>query len=172
MLLQDIIKKAAPSMPQLLLDKYCPLLDTLMPRYEIITPLRQRHFLAQLLHESGGFRYVRELASGVAYEGRKDLGNTQQGDGLKFKGRGLIQITGRANYARVSRAIFGNDTLLDYPEILEQPHFAVESACWFWKVNNLNALADKNDIEAVTKRINGGLNGIADRKKYFEKLTS
>ena len=168
--LSEILRTAAPFAPQANIDMYAPYLESLMPRYGIDTAQRQRHFLAQLLHESGSLRYVRELASGAAYEGRKDLGNTQTGDGVRFKGRGLIQITGRANYARLSADLLGDDTFLTQPELLEQPRWAVESACWFWKRGNLNALADKDDIVAVTRRINGGTNGLDDRKKYYEKL--
>ena len=150
--------------------KFADHLEELMPKYGIDTPLRQRHFIAQLLHESGGFRYVRELASGAAYEGRTDLGNVVKGDGVKFKGRGLIQITGRYNYRKLSWALFGDDRLLETPEILEEPSYAVESACWFWKTNNLNAHADKDNIVAITRRINGGLNGLSERKKYYDNL--
>ena len=168
--ISDIISKAAPFATAENIAKYAPYLEELMPKYGIDTALRQRHFLAQVLHESGSLRYVRELASGEAYEGRKDLGNTRPGDGVRFKGRGLIQITGRANYERLSDDLFGDGTLLNEPAILEHPRWAVESACWFWKANNLNALADKDDIVAVTRRINGGTNGLDDRKKYYEKL--
>ena len=168
--LKEAIKKAAPYVTPENLSKYVPLLGELMPKYGIDKPLRQRHFLAQLLQESGQFRYVIEIASGQAYEGRKDLGNTQAGDGIKFKGRGLIQITGRSNYGKVSQALFGDERLLDTPELLEQPRFAVESACWFWKVNNLNNWADQDEITMITRRINGGLNGLAERQKYFAAL--
>ena len=164
------LRKAAPYATLDNINKYLPLLNELMPKYGINTSLRQRHFLAQLLHESGSLRYVKELASGQAYEGRKDLGNTVTGDGVKFKGRGLIQITGRANYTKVSQALFGNDRLLITPELLENPRWAVESACWFWKANSLNALADKDDIMTITKRINGGYNGLDERKKYYTAL--
>ena len=128
-------------------------------------PARETHFLAQICHESGCFRYVEELASGEAYEGRADLGNTEAGDGVRYKGRGLIQITGRANYKACGDAL-GHDFIAD-PEALEQPLFACRSAGWFWDSRHLNEYADKGDIRAITKRINGGLNGFSDRQSYL-----
>ena len=104
------------------IDKfYQPLVDT-MEKFQINTPKRQAAFIAQLAHESGSFKYVKELASGKAYEGRKDLGNTQPGDGVKFKGRGLIQLTGRANYQKASD--YFNEDFIDHPELIETPKYA------------------------------------------------
>lgn len=122
-------------------------------------------FLAQIGHESGELRYVRELASGSNYEGRKDLGNTQPGDGVRYKGRGLIQITGRRNYALCGLGL--DLPLLENPELLEVPENAAMSAGWFWHNNNLNALADLNLFDKITRRINGGNNGEADRKRIY-----
>lgn len=138
-----------------------------MEEFEINTPARQASFLAQIGHESGQLRYVRELASGTAYEGREDLGNTHLGDGARFKGRGLIQITGRANYAACGEAL-GLD-LVANPELLEEPVSACRSAGWFWKLHGLNELADAGDQVRITKRINGGTNGLADRLALFDK---
>lgn len=143
-----------------------PLNDTLV-KYEINTPLRICHFLAQICHESLSFIYRKELASGKAYEGRKDLGNTNAGDGVKFKGRGYIQITGRANYTQLSIDL-GID-FVGSPELLETIDNAMLSAGWFWDKRKLNLLADKDDVTSITKKINGGLNGFEDRKKYLEK---
>lgn len=123
-------------------------------------------FLAQIGHESGQLRYVRELASGEAYEGRKDLGNTQPGDGVRYKGRGLIQVTGRNNYALCGKAL--GLPLVEKPEMLELPEYAVESAGWYWNSRNLNSLCDLNRFDLLTKRINGGLNGYADRYKLYQ----
>jgi len=139
-----------------------------MKEFEIDqTGPREAMFIAQLCHESGGFRYVEELASGEAYEGRKDLGNTEEGDGVRFKGRGLIQITGRENYRACGDAL-GVDLLSD-PPLLERPDLACRSAAWFWHKRGLNELADKGDFRTITKRINGGLNGWADRLAFYEK---
>lgn len=142
-------------------------LNMAMDEFSINTPARQAAFLAQIGHESGQLRYVKELASGSAYEGRKDLGNTQQGDGVRFKGRGLIQITGRANYLKCGEAL-GLD-LLEKPELLEQPINACRSAGWFWKSRGLNELADSREFLRITKRINGGTNGLEDRQALYAK---
>jgi len=151
------------------LDKYLPHLNMLLIKYDITTLPRIRHFIAQVAHESGQFNYCKEIAGGMQYENRKDLGNTEPGDGIKFKGRGLIQITGRYNYAKVSQEIFGNLSLLSTPEILEQPNYAVETACWFWKTKHLNSLADNDEIKAITMKINGGLNGFNERLDFYNK---
>jgi putative chitinase len=141
---------------------FAPMLAA-MQSASIDTSLRQAHFLAQVGHESAELRYTEEIASGAAYEGRKDLGNTQAGDGVRFKGRGLMQLTGRANYAA-----FGNFTeqdLLTHPQLVaSDPRLAIDVATWFWTKHDLNALADADDIRAITHRVNGGENGLADRK--------
>ncbi len=141
-----------------------PINDTLS-RYGITTPLRIAHFLAQVGHESCGLDAVREYASGAAYEGRKDLGNVVAGDGVRFRGRGLIQITGRANYYALSKA-FGVDFVAN-PLLLESPQYAALSAGWYWNSRSLSALADGNFFVTITKRINGGVNGLADREQRF-----
>lgn len=142
-------------------------LNAAMGEFDIDNPERQAAFLAQIAHESGSLRYVRELASGEAYEGRADLGNTEAGDGARFRGRGLIQITGRANYRACGDAL-GLDLVVD-PELLERPDLACRSAAWFWKAKGLNELADKGDFKLITKRINGGLNGYQDRIAFYER---
>lgn len=144
---------------------FLPLIDACFREFDISTPLRQAAFLAQIAHESGQLTYLEELASGAAYEGRKDLGNTHPGDGIKFKGRGLIQLTGRANYEACSKAL-GED-FIDDPELLALPVNAVRSAGWFWKTHGLNELADIPDFLKLTKRVNGGVNGYAQRLAYY-----
>ncbi len=134
----------------------------------IDTPLRRAHFLAQVGHESGQLRYTEEIASGAAYEGRKDLGNTQPGDGVRFKGRGLIQLTGRANYAAFAQAC-GQDVVAAPELVAEKPELAVDAAVWFWGKRELNALADKDDVVGITKRVNGGTNGLADREALLAR---
>lgn len=141
-----------------------------MDEFGIDTPGRQAAFLAQVCHESGSLRYVRELASGAAYEDRADLGNTEPGDGIRFKGRGLIQITGRANYSTCGRVL--GLPLEDRPELLEQVEHACRSAGWFWLSRHCNELADAGDFKVITRRINGGLNGFADRLAAYERATS
>jgi putative chitinase len=179
-----------------------------MLRYNINTPLRRAHFLAQIDHESNGFRSTREnlnytveallrsfpkriapdearrhgrTATQPANQeaianaiyggdwGAKNLGNTEPGDGWKFIGRGLIQITGRANYAQCSREMLGSGQLLGAPQLLESAELAALSAGWFWKSRGLNEFADKDDLEEITRRINGGRNGLEHRKELLDK---
>lgn len=130
-------------------------------------PLRLAHFMAQIAHESGNFKYMEEIASGQAYEGRKDLGNTQPGDGKLFKGRGVLQLTGRANYRTYGRKIGIN--LERYPELAANPSIGLHIACVYWDDRKLNALADNDDVTAITKKVNGGLNGFKDRKAKLAK---
>lgn len=146
-------------------DLFLASLNAAMGEFEISTPGRQAAFLAQVGHESGQLLYVRELASGAAYEGRADLGNTQPGDGVRYKGRGLIQITGRANYIALMMAL--NIDCVEHPEVLETPINASCSAGWFWQTHGLNELADAGDFLLITKRINGGTNGLADRQALY-----
>lgn len=159
-------------------------LGAAMTEFEIDTPAREAHFLAQIAHESGELRYVTELASGDDYEGSTRLGNTEPGDGRRFKGRGLIQITGRKNYRLCGDAL-GFDLLGD-PELLTQPVHAARSAAWFWRVGaglnlsrvahehglqdgcDLNDLADVDDLVGITIAINGGRNGIDDRAAHLK----
>ena len=164
---RDELKKIAIYAKESNLDLYAPLLTKYMPIYDIGSKLRQSAFLATIIHESGSFTYTREIASGKAYEGRKDLGNIYPGDGERFRGRGLIQITGRANYIEVSEALGVDFTAK--PHLLEQPEFAVKASCWWWKSHGCNELADSGDIKKFTRRVNGGLNGLEDRKKWYKK---
>ncbi|MBP0943073.1 glycoside hydrolase family 19 protein [Pseudomonas alliivorans] len=154
---------------------FVPLLNTAMGKYQIITRLRIAAFLAQVGHESGHLRYVRELG-GSAYLAKYDtgklaerLGNTPEadGDGQRYRGRGLIQITGRANYAECGEAL-GLD-LIRHPELLERPEHAAMSAAWYWSRRGLNSLADQGDFLAITRRINGGTNGLADRQELYDR---
>ncbi|CAI8810800.1 putative chitinase [Pseudomonas donghuensis] len=156
---------------------FVPGLNAAMGKYAIITRLRMAAFIAQIGHESGQLRYVRELGGDI-YLAKYDtgrlaqrLGNTPEadGDGQKYRGRGLIQVTGRANYEACSEALFGDSRLLATPELLEQPVYAAMSAGWFWQRAGLNSLADKGDFLAITKKINGGTNGLADREELYER---
>jgi putative chitinase len=125
---------------------------------------------AQLTHESGSFRYMEEIASSAAYEGRKDLGNIMAGDGVRFKGRGPIQLTGRENYQKYGRAL-GID-FESHPELVEIPSIGLLVACKFWTNNGLNELADRDDVLTITRRINGGTNGLVERKANLAKIKS
>jgi putative chitinase len=163
----NILRDIMPNLPAAKRQLYLPHLNDAMREFEIATYLRAAAFLAQLAHESAELRYFQEIASGRAYEGRKDLGNTQPGDGVKFKGHGPIQITGRANHAACGKAL-GLD-LINNPTLITQPENAFRSAGWFWGTRNLNALADGRLFKAITKKINGGFNGLADRQKYYDR---
>ncbi len=149
------------------IEEIGPVLGETLAAYGIDTPLRVAHFLAQLCHESAGFRSLEEFSSGAAYEGRRDLGNIEPGDGQRYKGRSFIQITGRANYDTYSRMV-GLD-LLGNPSLAAEPRIALRIACAFWERHRLNDAADRDDILAITRRINGGLNGLEDRKAYLDR---
>ena len=181
LLTEEQLKKICPNISETNLKVYTPLLNAAFENYQINTKERIACFLAQIIHESGSFKYVKEIASGKAYEGRLNLGNTQAGDGVKFKGRGLIQTTGRSNYRAVSIFLFNDLRLLDNPEILEQPEYALESACYYWKTRELNLICDKPDnwviihkdksrdkFQLLTIKINGGLNGYSDRLHHYK----
>ena len=145
-------------------------LNAAMEEYGIVTPPREAMFLAQVAHESSEMNFLREIwgptAAQSRYEGNTRLGNTQPGDGKRFRGRGLIQVTGRANYLLVG-GYLGVD-LIAHPELLEQPVYAARSAGLYWQRHKLNNLADLGLIVPVTKAINGGLNGIDSRIKYWQ----
>lgn len=149
------------------LDAHIPYIISAMDEGDIETPQRVVAFLAQLAHESGEYRYMEELASGEAYEGRADLGNWLPGDGVRYKGRGPIQITGRNNYAACGAAL-GLD-LLAQPQLLTLPEHGTRSAVWFWNRNDLSKLADVDWFKTITRRINGGLNGLSDRRFYWDR---
>jgi len=139
-------------------------------KFGITNTLRLVHFLAQCAHESGNFKWVVEFASGAAYEGRKDLGNIQSGDGIRFKGRGYIQLTGRANYTQFSK--FCGEDCVANPDLVANK-YPMMSAAYFFNVNKLWTICDRGaddaTVVAVTKRVNGGTNGLEDRLKYFKK---
>ena len=166
--LQQILPNAGQSA-----GVFVPVLNTAMVRYQIVGSLRMAAFIAQIGHESGQLRYVREMGSDQ-YLSKYDtgslarrLGNTPEadGDGQKYRGRGLIQITGRANYAECGEAL-GLD-LVNHPELLEKPQHACMSAAWFWASRGLNTLADAGKFDTITRRINGGQNGAADRRALY-----
>lgn len=163
------LQNIAPNSP-LNLGTIAATLDSLGGNYAVDTPARIDAFLAQAAEETDGFNTLTEYASGRAYEGRVDLGNTQAGDGQKFKGRGIFQITGRSNYQAMSQFIFGDDRLLDTPELLAQEDYATISALFYWMNKSLAAYADAGDFEGLTKAINGGLNGWKTRLGYLDKI--
>lgn len=171
------IQQLRQIMPHLTQEKaayFLPFLLAAMDQYQINTPRRIAAFLSQLAHESGELKYWAELWGPTDaqrhYEGRRDLGNTQPGDGFQFRGRGPIQITGRANYERYGRKL-GVD-LISQPELLQQPEYGFKAAAAYWDAKNLNAYADVQTEAAfkeITKAINGGLNGYANRLAYYSR---
>jgi putative chitinase len=166
----DQLKRIAPSMGDEKATEYAPLINSAMKEFGIDTPLRQAHFLAQISHETDGFRTMEEYSSGRQYNGRKKLGNRPgTNDGVTYKGRGAIQLTGRYNYDEAGKDL-GVD-LINNPRRAEDPDLAFRVAGWFWSKNNINDKADNNDLEGVTRKINGGTNGIKDRGAYFKRAS-
>lgn len=171
------LRKICPFTPKGL-DAFVPYLNATISIYDINTQKRAAAFIAQIAHESGQFKYVREIASGKAYEGRKDLGNMIQGDGVKYKGRGLIQITGRANYKAISKDL--DIDFVNYPTLLETPQYATISAGWYWNMKELNKFADLTDtwrsktkgytpFQYITYLINGGLTHYDERLALYNR---
>ena len=167
MVTDNELQQIMPNLSAAKRKSYLPHLQAAMKEFEITSFAREAAFLAQLAHESAELRYMEEIASGAAYEGRKNLGNTEPGDGKRFKGRGPIQLTGRANYKKYG-ALLGLD-LIANPTQAATPEVGFRIAALFWKLNGLNQLADQGAFITITKRINGGTNGLADRQKYYAR---
>jgi putative chitinase len=177
----ELLRKAWGCAPAIA-ERFADPLSAACAFYGIDTPARLAMFLAQTGHESGGGKFTTELwgptAAQLTYEGRANLGNTQPGDGAKFKGHGLIQTTGRFNHAKVRdrlRERFPTLNVPDFeaePERLAEPQWAALSAADYWEMKGLNALADAGDFVAITKKINGGLNGLADRQARLKRTTA
>ncbi len=153
-----------------IIDAVGPVFSETLAAYAIDTPLRIAHFTAQVAHECAGFRTTEEFASGAAYEGRLDLGNRWPGDGERFKGRGLLQLTGRANYRRMGEKL--GLPLEETPEQAADPRTSLKIACAFWAERRINDPADADDLASVTRRVNGGLNGLEERRAYLAKAKS
>lgn len=160
----SIFKKTAPNANNTIIKSLANSMPDVIRIAELTNLRRLANFIAQIAHESAGFSTTEEFASGQAYEGRKDLGNTQPGDGRRFKGRGLIQVTGRHNYR-----IYGEKLGVDFinsPNLAAMFPWAALTAAQYWKEKSLNRYADRDDVVSITKFINGGLNGLADRERY------
>ncbi|MBI1944194.1 MAG: peptidoglycan-binding protein [Deltaproteobacteria bacterium] len=163
----DQLQKIVPGLSAQRAAEVAPHLNRAMAEAGIDNPKRKAAFIAQLAHESGGFKHMEEIASGRQYEGRRDLGNTQPGDGERFKGRGFIQVTGRANYTAASKAL-GED-FVKHPERAGTLENAARIAAWYWNSRGLNEKADRGNFDGITKAINGGYNGKADRDRYYAR---
>lgn len=169
------LQQIMPTLSQSKRQMYLPFMNAIMPMYEINSKLREAAFLAQIAHESGELKFWEEIwgptAAQKRYEPPSDLaarlGNTQPGDGKRYKGRGPIQITGRANYRKYGGLL--NMDLEGNPDLAATTQVGLQVACLFWKTNGLNQLADVSDFTTITRRINGGLNGLANRQKYYDK---
>lgn len=161
---KDEFLKAAGLAPALA-DRWYDAVERALMEFDIARPQRAAAFIAQVGHESGGFVYTREIwgptAAQQRYEGRSDLGNVMPGDGFRYRGRGLLQITGRINYAALAAAL--DVDVLARPELLENEVLAARSAAWWWQSHDCNRYADTGDFENLTRRINGGVNGLQDR---------
>lgn len=199
MISEGEFKAVIPDVNWTYAQNYIGLLVTVLPKYGIDTPLRQAHFLAQVAHESGGFKFVEEnlnysakalygvfrkyfpnleAAEGYArqkqkiankvYANRLGNGSEASGDGWKYRGRGLIQLTGKANYQSFSNSA-GIDAVAN-PEQVATPEYAMASACWYWQSRKINQYADADDLYMVTKRVNGGTNGIESRQHYLDEF--
>ena len=198
MITKETFNATIPNVNWNYISSYIPFFDTILPQYEIDTPLRKAHFLAQVTHESGGFKFLienlnysatalyavfrkyfptiesatnysrqAEKIANKVYANRMGNGSEVSGDGWKFRGRGLIQLTGKANYQALSTTT-GVD-FISNPDQLIEAKWALTSACWYWKQRNLNKYADLDDIHMVTKLINGGFNGIENRQLLLDE---
>lgn len=161
------LSQIMPALPGGKRAAYLPHLQEAMRTFGITGRLREAAFLAQLAHESVQLRYMEEIASGEAYEGRRDLGNTQPGDGRRYKGRGPIQLTGRHNYRKYGQLL--GLPLEQHPERAATPEVGFRIAGLYWKLNELNTLADRRDFRGITRAINGGYNGFEDRQRYYRR---
>jgi len=181
--MQQIRKMAKGSVNQANANSIIVAINTYGPRVGLDQPHRLAQFLPQVMHESGSFKWDREIwgptPAQKRYEGRKDLGNTEPGDGKKFSGKGPMQITGRDNTTRFSKWAKSIDPnapdFVENPELINSDPWEGLSAIWYWTEGNperksLNHYADQNNIEMITRRINGGLNGYGDRLEYYDRV--
>jgi putative chitinase len=165
-LTEQILLAIAPGANRQLIADLVGPLNQYLPQYGINTLIRLDHFLGQAAEESDSFRTLTEYASGREYEGRRDLGNVQPGDGERYKGRGIFQLTGRSNYESIGTKLGLN--LVNNPELAATPDVAVRTACEYWNSRGLSALADNDDVRGVTRRINGGTNGLQQRSAFTD----
>lgn len=156
-------------------DDFLPYINGYAEVFHIDTPKRMANFLAQIAHESGELRYTKELGNKTYFHKydvgklKNMLGNLKAGDGYKYRGRGLIQITGRANYQAFQNSRYCTDDIMEDPQLLELPLGATKSAMWWWWKHGLNELADSDCFVAITKTINGGTNGLESRRKFLTR---
>ena len=166
------IRRIMPNAPSSRISEFVASFNKWCSTFGISSPWRASHYIAQVAHETGELRYMEELSSGAQYEGRKDLGNIHPGDGVRYKGRGYLQTTGRSNYQRYASSKYCNGDLMSHPEWLSRSPGNQKSSMFFWMVNGLNELSDFDDVKSVTKRVNGGYNGLESRMYYTRRAKS
>lgn len=172
MLTEELIFKLSPKANPTIVRSFVDTVNKNSVKYGLVTADRVSKYLANVMVETDGLKTFQEYASGAAYEGRKDLGNIYPGDGKKFKGRGALQTTGRANYEAVSMVVYGNkSTLTQKPEILADPVQGTIASLIFWNSKNLNFHADNSPFSRVVKIINGGLTHLKQRTEWLSKIT-
>lgn len=177
-LTKNMLLRAVPTLNLKRVDEFVASFNMWAIPMGINNKQRMVHYLAQVFHESGELKYTEEIASGEKYEGRKDLGNVVPGDGKLFKGRGYIQLTGRANYAKFNECNICVADVIAKPELVAEFPLNQVASMWFWQRNGLNELADKDDggqigeeiVTKITKRVNGGTNGLGQRKFYYRRF--
>jgi putative chitinase len=161
------LRTISPNAHEDILEGIVPYLNKYLDQYQVNTELRLIHFLGQTAEESAGYRTLVEYGNGEEYEGRRDLGNIMRGDGPRYKGRGMIQLTGRSNYRTYGNIL--HYPLEQNPELAATPEVAVQTALEYWKQRNLNFYADRDDINDITRKINGGLNGLQSRQAFTDR---
>lgn len=177
-LTKNMLLRAVPTLSQANVDEFVASFNQWAIPFGINNTKRIVHYLAQVFHESGELKYREEIASGAAYEGRKDLGNTQPGDGILFKGRGYIQLTGRSNYEKFNAFDVCTEDVVKHPEKVAEFPLNQMASMWFWQTNGLNEIADLDDggmvgediVRRITKKVNGGTNGLSQRKFYYRRF--
>ena len=167
---QSQLLQAVPFLYKPRLDEFVASFNMWAIHFGINTPMRMAHYLAQVFHESGSLRYAEEIASGAKYEGRKDLGNIMPGDGVKYKGRGFIQLTGRANYTAFKKSEFCTADVVANPKKVAEFPLNQVASMWFWQTHKCNEWADRDNVDRVTRIINGGTNGLTQRKALLAKF--
>lgn len=178
-LTKQMLLRAVPTLNKDRVDEFVASFNQWAIPFGINNVKRIVHYLAQVFHESGELRYVEEIASGKAYEDRKDLGNTEPGDGKRFKGRGFIQLTGRKNYTAFGKCDVVTEDVVAHPELVSDFPLNQIASMWFWQTHGLNELADKDIdgakkgediVKAITRIVNGGENGLSQRKDYYGRF--
>lgn len=167
MITKEMLRTLCPTSNETIIDGVAKHFNQYSAKYEVNTPLRVVHFIAQAAHETDKFKTLQEYASGSAYEGREDLGNLKTGDGRRYKGRGIFQLTGRANYRNIGKIL--ELDLENNPNLALNPEYSVLIALEYWKSRRINFNADIDDVVGVTKKINGGRNGLQDRINLLKK---